>query len=151
MSYIIHRIPTFSVIPEYRTETYIYQVCIGRINYPRRVIIVVYWNRIRKWATRKVNAGCDLQENKKSGSRYNEISVERTHSQVTCPGWNSVPVSSGTAFLCLIRCFVLCPAVSTIILRNSWGARAPKKYPTCGVCGLHEPHRVRLPAPIPGC
>ena len=47
--------------------------------------------RIRKRAKRKT--GSYLQENKKIGSRYTEVSVERTHSQIRNPAWTSFPVS----------------------------------------------------------
>ena len=54
-------------------------------------------NLVRKRATRK--AGRDLQEHKKLWSRYTEVSVECTHSQIRNPAWTSFPVSyevSGT-------------------------------------------------------
>ena len=46
-------------------------------------------------------AGLALQENKKFGSRYTEISVERTHSQIRNSSWASFPVSYKVFCTCI--------------------------------------------------
>lgn len=48
------------------------------------------WCYIRKRALRKP----DLQENRKLGSRYTDIGVERTRRQLRDPAWISFPVLS---------------------------------------------------------
>ena len=98
MSYTIHGIPTLRCIQEWVSNRNInmhivHQSCRGSMQYIQH-IIVVYWQLIREWATRK--AGWDLQENKYFEvfrNRYTKFRVERTHSRIRNLGWTSFPVS----------------------------------------------------------
>ena len=87
----------------------------GVFCFSRRLVrlphFLVYSTRhpIRKRAIRK--EGWDLQVNKKLGSRYTEVSLERTHSQIRNPTWTSFTVSylqknkkfGSTGYLLIIR------------------------------------------------
>ena len=95
MSSTVHGAPTLGIIQEWVSNRninihIIRQVCTESMHHITD-IIVVYWQLIKKWATRK--EGWDLQENKNFGSRYAEFRVERTHFRVRNPGWTSFPVS----------------------------------------------------------
>ena len=105
----------------------IHQVCTGSIHSPQIQLLIVYWQLITQWATRKT--GWYVQENKKFGSRCTECGVERTHSRIRNADWTSFPVSY----------LVPCTLSSSISWRIRQGCMRLTRTPRVGCVDFTNP------------